>query len=146
MLINTLTAPLKDNAGVTLLDSLVSGTTDGCILLATSQTVNTLAANEALFYDGASASISSRRTAGTLDSSLIGVYGTLIVDDGAVIGMLPSGNVTESYVVTRADSTGIQTSTQALARLRAPVSLSTEVVMRWVHLANSGQASIRAIR
>ena len=114
MLINTLTAPLKDNAGVTLLDSLVSGTTDGCILLATSQTVNTLAANEALFYDGASASISSRRTAGTLDSGLIGVYGTLIVDDGAVIGMLPSSNTTESYVVTKADSTGIQTSTQVL--------------------------------
>ena len=113
MLVNTLNAPCKDSE-TTLLDGLVSSTTENCILLATSDTNDSLAANEALIYDTESASISSRRTAGTLDSSLIGMYGTLVVKNGAVIGIMPSGNETESCIVTRVTSSEIQTSTQTL--------------------------------
>ena len=58
MLVNTLNAPCKDSE-TTLLDGLVSSTTENCILLATSDTDDSLAANEALIYDTESASISS---------------------------------------------------------------------------------------
>ena len=66
LLLNTLNAPLKDDAGATLMDNLASATVDGGILLATSETDSSLAANEALFFEDGAADAVTRRTAGAL--------------------------------------------------------------------------------
>ena len=69
LLLNTLNAPLKDDAGATLMDNLASATVDGGILLATSETDSSLAANEALFFEDGAARVTrwqalSRRKTG----------------------------------------------------------------------------------
>ena len=113
MLLNALTAPRKDGGEATLMDNLVSGTVDDCILLATSATDSSLASNEALFYEDGAVT-GPRRTAGTLDSSMIGVYGTMVLKDNAVVGMIPAQNRTETYTVTSVTAGGIQTGSQTI--------------------------------
>lgn len=114
LLLNTLNAPLKDDAGATLMDNLASVTVDGGILLATSGTDSSLAANEALFFEDGAAGAVTRRTAGALDSSMIGVRGTLVLKSNAVAGIIPTQDRTESYTVTAVSESGIQTSTQTI--------------------------------
>lgn len=114
LLLNTLNAPLKDDAGATLMDNLASVTVDGGILLATSGTDSSLAANEALFFEDGAADAVTRRTAGALDSSMIGVRGTLVLKSNAVAGIIPTQDRTESYTVTAVSESGIQTSTQTI--------------------------------
>ena len=114
LLLNTLNAPLKDDAGATLMDNLASATVDGGILLATSGTDSSLAANEALFFEDGAADAVTRRTAGALDSSMIGVRGTLVLKSNAVAGIIPTQDRTESYTVTAVTESGIQTSTQTI--------------------------------
>lgn len=114
LLLNTLTAPLKDNAGGTLMDSLASSTVDGGILLATSRTDSSLAAGEAIFYEESAGDTVTRRTAGTLDSSLIGVYGTMVLKDNAVVGVIPQQGRTETYTVTAVTADSIQTTAQTI--------------------------------
>lgn len=79
MLLNTLgTATRSDGQGGSPLISRVSSSTvENCILLETSETDSSLATDEALFYENGT--LSARKTAGRLDRSLIGVYGTLVI-------------------------------------------------------------------
>lgn len=114
LLLNTLTTPLKDNAGATLMDNLASSTVDGGVLLATSRTDSSLAAGEAVFYEESADGTVTRRTAGTLDSSLIGVYGTMVLKDNAVVGVIPQQGRTESYTVTAVTADSIQTTVQTI--------------------------------
>lgn len=117
MLMNTLGAPLKDNEDGMLLDKVASSTVRNCILLATSQTDSSLAANEAIFFENGAVDSTPRKTAGTLDKSLIGVYGTIVIGKGServAIGIVPNGNKQESYSVRSVAADGITTDSQTL--------------------------------
>lgn len=117
MLLNTLGATIKGEEGGMLLDKVASSTIKDCILLATSETDSSLAPNEAIFYENGAVSKTPRRTSGTLDSSSIGVYGTIVIGKGennAALGIIPNGNRTETYTVTSVSADRIETETQTL--------------------------------
>ena len=60
---------------------------------------------------------SPRKTAGTLDSSMIGVYGTIVVGKGSskvAVGVIPNGNKTEAYEVVNAAADRIVTTNGTL--------------------------------
>lgn len=103
LLLNALNTDKKGEEGSTLLDKVASSTVKDCILLETGKTHSGLAADAALFYeDGVVDAESPRKTAGTLDSSMIGVYGTIVIGKGSskvAVGVIPNGNKTETYEV-----------------------------------------------
>ena len=116
LLLNTLGTDKKGEEGSTLLDKVASSTVKNCILLENGKTDSSLAADEALFFEDGSAD-STRKTAGTLDSSLIGVYGTIVIGKGdskVVVGVVPNNNKTETYEVVSADADRIATKTETL--------------------------------
>ena len=117
MLLNTLGTSLKGGEGGMLLDKVASSTIKDCILLATSDTDSSLAANEAIIYEDGTVNATPRRTAGTLDSSSIGVYGTVVIgknENNVALGIIPNGNRTETYEVTSVSADRIETKTQTL--------------------------------
>ena len=60
---------------------------------------------------------SPRKTAGTLDSSMIGVYGTIVIGKGSskvAVGVIPNGNKTEAYEVVNAAADRIVTTNGTL--------------------------------
>ena len=116
MLLNALSTDKKGEEGSTLLDKVASSTVKNCILLETGKTNSTLAADEALFYEDGTVD-ASRKTAGTLDNSLIGVYGTIVVGKGsskAAVGVVPNGNKTETYEVVSAAADRVVTKNETL--------------------------------
>lgn len=116
MLLNTLGTPLKSEEGGLLLNKVASSTIENGILLETSETDASLAANEAIFYEDGTTTETPRKTAGTLDKSLIGVRGTLVIgkDDKAVVGVVPGDGETESYEVTSVSADRIETKERTL--------------------------------
>lgn len=118
LLLNALNTDKKGEEGSTLLDKVASSTVKDCILLETGKTYSGLAADEALFYeDGVVDAKSPRKTAGTLDSSMIGVYGTIVVGKGSskvAVGVIPNGNKTEAYEVVNAAADRIVTTNGTL--------------------------------
>ena len=116
MLLNALSTDKKGEEGSTLLDKVASSTVKNCILLETGKTNSTLAADEALFYEDGTVD-ASRKTAGTLDNSLIGVYGTIVVGKGsskAAVGVVPNDNKTETYEVVSAAADRVVTKNETL--------------------------------
>ena len=116
LLLNALNTDKKGEEGSTLLDKVASATVKDCILLETGKTDSSLATDEALFYEDGVVD-STRKTAGTLDSSLIGVYGTIVVGKGSskvAVGVIPNGNKTETYEVTSAEADRIVTTNGTL--------------------------------
>ena len=113
LLLNALNTDKKGEEGSTLLDKVASSTVKDCILLETGKTHSGLAADAALFYeDGVVDAESPRKTAGTLDSSMIGVYGTIVIGKGSskvAVGVIPNGNKTETYEVVNAAADRIVT-------------------------------------
>lgn len=117
MLLNTLGSPLKGDEGGMLIDKVASSTIQDCILLATSKTDSSLAPNEAIFYEDGVVTATPRRTSGTLDSSSIGIYGTIVIGKGennVALGIIPNGNRVETYEVTGVSADSISTGTQTL--------------------------------
>lgn len=117
MLMNTLGTSLKGDDSGMLLDKVASSTIKDCILLATSETNSSLSSSEALFYENGTLNKSPRRTSGTLDKSLIGVQGTIVIgkgDDKVAIGVVPNGNKTESHSVSSVSSDRIVTDAQTI--------------------------------
>lgn len=118
LLLNALNTDKKGEEGSTLLDKVASSTVKDCILLETGKTYSGLAADAALFYeDGVVDAESPRKTAGTLDSSMIGVYGTIVIGKGSskvAVGMIPNGNKTEAYEVVNAAADRIVTTNGTL--------------------------------
>lgn len=118
LLLNALNTDKKGEEGSTLLDKVASSTVKDCILLETGKTYSALAADAALFYeDGVVDTESPRKTAGTLDSSMIGVYGTIVVGKGSskvAVGVIPNGNKTEAYEVVNAAADRIVTTNGTL--------------------------------
>lgn len=118
LLLNALNTDKKGEEGGTLLDKVASSTVKDCILLETGKTYSGLAADAALFYeDGVVDAESPRKTAGTLDSSMIGVYGTIVVGKGSskvAVGVIPNGNKTEAYEVVNAEADHIVTTNGTL--------------------------------
>lgn len=116
MLLNTLGTPLKGEEGGLLLNKVASSTIENGILLETSETDASLAANEAIFYEDGTTTETPRKTAGTLDKNLIGVRGTLVIgkDDKAVVGVVPGDGETESYEVTSVSADRIETKERTL--------------------------------
>ena len=116
MLLNTLgTATHSDGQeGSPLINRVSSSTVENCILLETSDTDSALATDEALFYENGSLS-SARKTAGKLDRSLIGVYGTLVIGkkgDNVAVGVVPdTASRQETYEVVSAAADRIVTKT-----------------------------------
>ena len=116
MLLNTLgTATRSDGQeGSPLISRVSSSTIENCILLETSDTDSALATDEALFYENGSLS-SARKTAGKLDRSLIGVYGTLVIGkkgDNVAVGVVPdTASRQETYEVVSAAADRIVTKT-----------------------------------
>lgn len=116
MLLNTLgTATRSDGQeGSPLISRVSSSTVENCILLETSDTDSALATDEALFYENGSLS-SARKTAGKLDRSLIGVYGTLVIGkkgDNVAVGVVPdTASRQETYEVVSAAADRIVTKT-----------------------------------
>ena len=117
MLLNTLgTATRSDGQeGSPLISRVSSSTVENCILLETSETDSSLAADEALFYENGT--LSARKTAGRLDRSLIGVYGTLVIGkkgDNVAVGVVPdTASRQEIYEVVNAAADRIVTKTGA---------------------------------
>lgn len=115
MLLNTLgTATHSDGQeGSPLISRVSSSTVENCILLETSETDSSLAADEALFYENGT--LSARKTAGRLDRSLIGVYGTLVIGkkgDNVAVGVVPdTASRQETYEVVNAAADRIVTKT-----------------------------------
>ena len=115
MLLNTLgTATRSDGQGGSPLISRVSSSTvENCILLETSETDSSLATDEALFYENGT--LSARKTAGRLDRSLIGVYGTLVIGkkgENVAVGVVPNtASRQETYEVVNAATDRIVTKT-----------------------------------
>lgn len=115
MLLNTLgTATRSDGQeGSPLISRVSSSTVENCILLETSETDSSLAADEALFYENGT--LSARKTAGRLDRSLIGVYGTLVIGkkgDNVAVGVVPdTASRQETYEVVNAAADRIVTKT-----------------------------------
>lgn len=118
LLLNALNTDKKGEEGSTLLDKVASSTVKDCILLETGKTYSALAADAALFYeDGVVDTESPRKTAGTLDSSMIGVYGTIVIGKGSskvAVGVIPNGNKTETYEVVNAAADRIVTTNGTL--------------------------------
>ena len=118
LLLNALNTDKKGEEGSTLLDKVASSTVKDCILLETGKTHSGLAADAALFYeDGVVDKESPRKTAGTLDSSMIGVYGTIVIGKGSskvAVGVIPNGNKTEAYEVVNAAADRIVTTNGTL--------------------------------
>ena len=118
LLLNALNTDKKGEEGSTLLDKVASSTVKDCILLETGKTHSGLAADAALFYeDGVVDAESPRKTAGTLDSSMIGVYGTIVIGKGSskvAVGVIPNGNKTETYEVVNAEADRIITTNGTL--------------------------------
>lgn len=118
LLLNALNTDKKGEEGSTLLDKVASSTVKDCILLETGKTHSGLAADAALFYeDGVVDTESPRKTAGTLDSSMIGVYGTIVIGKGSskvAVGVIPNGNKTETYEVVNAAADRIVTTNGTL--------------------------------
>ncbi len=118
LLLNALNTDKKGEEGSTLLDKVASSTVKDCILLETGKTYSALAADAALFYeDGVVDTESPRKTAGTLDSSMIGVYGTIVIGKGSskvAVGVIPNGNKTEAYEVVNAEADRIVTTNGTL--------------------------------
>lgn len=118
LLLNALNTDKKGEEGSTLLDKVASSTVKDCILLETGKTYSGLAADAALFYeDGVVDAGSPRKTAGTLDSSMIGVYGTIVIGKGSskvAVGVIPNGNKTEAYEVVNAAADRIVTTNGTL--------------------------------
>lgn len=118
LLLNALNTDKKGEEGSTLLDKVASSTVKDCILLETGKTYSALAADAALFYeDGVVDTESPRKTAGTLDSSMIGVYGTIVIGKGSskvAVGVIPNGNKTEAYEVVNAAADRIVTTNGTL--------------------------------
>lgn len=118
LLLNALNTDKKGEEGSTLLDKVASSTVKDCILLETGKTYSALAADAALFYeDGVVDAESPRKTAGTLDSSMIGVYGTIVIGKGSskvAVGVIPNGNKTEAYEVVNAAADRIVTTNGTL--------------------------------
>lgn len=115
MLLNTLgTATRSDGQGGSPLISRVSSSTvENCILLETSETDSSLPTDEALFYENGT--LSARKTAGRLDRSLIGVYGTLVIGkkgENVAVGVVPNtASRQETYEVVNAAADRIVTKT-----------------------------------
>lgn len=117
MLLNTLGASMKGSEGGLLLERVASATIKDSILLETSATDSSLAENEAVFYEGGAVIETPRKTAGTLDNSLIGVYGTIVISkegEKAAVGIIPNNNRVETYTVTDVAADSIQTELQTL--------------------------------
>ncbi|SCJ06254.1 S-layer protein [uncultured Butyricicoccus sp.] len=118
LLLNALNTDKKGEEGSTLLDKVASSTVKDCILLETGKTYSALAADAALFYeDGVVDTESPRKTDGTLDSSMIGVYGTIVIGKGSskvAVGVIPNGNKTEAYEVVNAAADRIVTTNGTL--------------------------------
>lgn len=117
MLLNTLGTPLKGNEGGLLLDRVASATIKDSILLETCDTDSELGVDEAIFYESGSVTETPRKTAGTLDKSLIGVYGTIVIGkdgDKVALGVVPNNNKVETYTVRSVAADGIQTDSQML--------------------------------
>lgn len=117
MLLNTLGAPMKGDEGGLLLERVTSATIKDSILLETSDTDGSLAEGEAVFYEGGAVSETPRKTAGTLDKSLIGVYGTIVISkegEKVAVGVIPNNNTVETYTVTEVSADSIQTEQQTL--------------------------------
>lgn len=115
MLLNTLgTATRSDGqGGWPLISRVSSSTVENCILLETSETDSSLATDEALFYENGT--LSARKTAGRLDRSLIGVYGTLVIGkkgENVAVGVVPNtASRQETYEVVNAAADRIVTKT-----------------------------------
>lgn len=118
MLLNALNTDKKGEEGSTLLEKVSSSTVKNCILLETSRTYSELSSSKALFYEDGVADVkSARTTVGTLDSSLIGVYGTIVIGKGsnkAAVGVIPNDNKVESYEVVNAAADRIVTKDETL--------------------------------
>ena len=117
MLLNTLGTSTRSDGqeGSPLISRVSSSTVENCILLETSATDSSLAADEALFYENGT--LSARKTAGRLDRSLIGVYGTLVIGkkgDNVAVGVVPdTASRQETYEVVNAAADRIVTKTGA---------------------------------
>lgn len=117
MLPNTLGTSTRSDGqeGSPLISRVSSSTVENCILLETSETDSSLAADEALFYENGT--LSARKTAGKLDRSLIGVYGTLVIGkkgDNVAVGVVPdTASRQETYEVVNAAADRIVTKTGA---------------------------------
>lgn len=93
MLLNTLDTPGKDNAKL-IAALTASSDSAGAILLATSETDSDLRKNQARFYTGDEKPV-VKSTDGVLDSSLIGVSGTLYyskTSPSTVVALLPDND------------------------------------------------------
>ena len=119
LLLSALSTPRKGD-GEQLIGRLTSDASSDCILLATSETNASLAANEALFYEYGA--VVTRETATTLDRSLIGARGILMLDGEQVLGLLPSGEETETLFVIGASEEGVLT-TAGLLKTASDVPL-----------------------
>ena len=117
MLLNTLGTSTRSDGqeGSPLISRVSSSTVENCILLETSETDSSLAADEALFHENGT--LSARKTAGKLDRSLIGVYGTLVIGkkgDNVAVGVVPdTASRQETYEVVNAAADRIVTKTGA---------------------------------
>lgn len=119
MLLNTLGASVKgsEGEGGLLLDQVTSGTVKDCILLATSETDATLGSNEAVFYEDGTISETPRKTHGTLDKSLIGIFGTLVIGktgEKVAVGVVPNQNQVETMQVTAVSADRLQTAEKTI--------------------------------
>lgn len=131
MLLNTLGTSTRSDGqeGSPLISRVSSSTVENCILLETSETDSSLAADEALFYENGT--LSARKTAGELDRSLIGVYGTLVIGkkgDNVAVGVVPdTASRQETYEVVNAAADRIVTKTGAFRPNRdTPTYLSRD--------------------
>lgn len=131
MLLNTLGTSTRSDGqeGSPLISRVSSSTVENCILLETSETDSSLAADEALFYENGT--LSARKTAGKLDRSLIGVYGTLVIgkkSDNVAVGVVPdTASRQETYEVVNAAADRIVTKTGAFRPNRdTPTYLSRD--------------------
>lgn len=110
LLLNTLGAKPKDGTG-TLISKVSSSTEENCILLQTSETDSKLGVSEAIFYENGKLG-AARKTLGTLDKSMIGVYGTLVIgkdNDKVAVGVVPNGNKVETVTVKSVAADGART-------------------------------------
>lgn len=116
MLLNTLGTATYANGTESepLISKVSSSTVKNCILLETGETDSSLASDEALFFENGTLG-TARKTAGPLDRSLIGVYGTLVIGkkgENVAVGVVPdTASRQETYKVTSAAADRIVTET-----------------------------------
>ena len=116
MLLNTLGTATYANGteGEPLISKVSSSTVKNCILLETGETDSSLASDEALFFENGTLG-TARKTAGPLDRSLIGVYGTLVIGkkgENVAVGVVPdTASRQETYKVTSTAADRIVTET-----------------------------------